>query len=259
MLPGAFAQNLRSWVSSTGSDSNNCSRSAPCATFQGALANTNSGGEIDVVDAGDYGAVVISQSVTIDGGGMGRIASTAPGHNNFDLGDGIQVTSGNVSLLNLSILPSSGASRGVYVWFGAGSVSIRNVHISGFPEGVTTDGPQTVVTDSLIEGVGTALFCRGTNCAFRNDSLIDNSGYGIKLADAATALIDSCLITNSGVALQSGTGFDSGGTAQLTNTTITNNTVGMQAFGGGSIISFVNNRIYGNGTNGAPTSSVFQK
>lgn len=53
MLPLA-GQNLRSWVSSAGWDSNSCTRTSPCATFQGALAKTNGGGKIDVVDPNDY-------------------------------------------------------------------------------------------------------------------------------------------------------------------------------------------------------------
>jgi hypothetical protein len=43
----------------------------------------------------------------------------------------------------------------------------------------------------------------------------------------------------------------------LSNTTITGNTTGIAALG--PVISFVNNRIYGNTTNGVPTLSVYQK
>jgi hypothetical protein len=66
----------RTWVASTGNDSNNCSRKAPCATFQGALSKTNSGGEVDAVDSADSGPVAITFPVTIDGGAAGaRIGS----------------------------------------------------------------------------------------------------------------------------------------------------------------------------------------
>src|SRR4051812_820307 len=44
----------RTWVSSTGSGAV-CSRAAPCATFQAAHDVTTPGGEINCVDAGDYG------------------------------------------------------------------------------------------------------------------------------------------------------------------------------------------------------------
>src|SRR2546425_3624484 len=55
----------RTWVSGTGDDANPCSRTAPCKTFQGALANTLPGGEINCLDPADFGRVTITFSVTI--------------------------------------------------------------------------------------------------------------------------------------------------------------------------------------------------
>jgi hypothetical protein len=49
------------------------------------------------------------------------------------------------------------------------------------------------------------------------------------------------------------------GTVRLSDSTITGNYVGLQASGGGTIISFVNNRKYGNLFDGAPTKSVYQR
>lgn len=61
------------WVASTGSDSNPCTRQEPCATFQGALSKTPSGGEVHVVDAADYGPVNVTFPVTIDGGNLATL------------------------------------------------------------------------------------------------------------------------------------------------------------------------------------------
>jgi len=64
----AHASANRTFVSTTGNDSNvsvNCSQSENCRSFGAALAVTNSGGEIIVVDSGGYGAATISQPVTI--------------------------------------------------------------------------------------------------------------------------------------------------------------------------------------------------
>src|SRR5580704_16738162 len=65
-----MAGNQRTWVSSTGSDVPGCGATvtAPCLTFAGAFASTNAGGEIDALNSGDYGAVTITHSITIDGG-----------------------------------------------------------------------------------------------------------------------------------------------------------------------------------------------
>src|ERR1700721_2640484 len=63
----ARAQATRTWVSGVGDDANPCSRTAPCKTFAGAISKTATGGEIDVLDPGGFGAVTITKSITIDG------------------------------------------------------------------------------------------------------------------------------------------------------------------------------------------------
>src|SRR5947207_7356853 len=66
----AQAQATRTWVSGVGDDANPCSRTAPCKTFAGAISKTATGGEIDVLDPGGFGAVTITKSITLDGGGF---------------------------------------------------------------------------------------------------------------------------------------------------------------------------------------------
>lgn len=76
----AKAQATRTWVSGVGDDANPCSRTAPCLTFQGAIARTAAGGEIDALDAGEFGTVTIAGSITIDAHaafGFGRVEATA--------------------------------------------------------------------------------------------------------------------------------------------------------------------------------------
>src|SRR5437660_7029346 len=63
----AQAQATRTWVSGVGDDVNPCSRTAPCKTFAGAISKTATGGEIDCLDPGGFGAVTITKSITIDG------------------------------------------------------------------------------------------------------------------------------------------------------------------------------------------------
>src|SRR6202008_3870633 len=65
----ASAQATRTWISGVGDDVNPCSRTAPCKTFAGAISKTAPGGEIDVLDPGGFGAVTITKSITLDGGG----------------------------------------------------------------------------------------------------------------------------------------------------------------------------------------------
>jgi hypothetical protein len=69
MVSTAAAQAARTWVSGVGDDANPCSRTAPCRTFAGAISKTAAGGEIDALDPGDFGAVTITKSITLDGRG----------------------------------------------------------------------------------------------------------------------------------------------------------------------------------------------
>lgn len=219
----AFAANTRSWVSSTGNDNNPCTRTSPCATFAGALANTISRGEIDVVDPGDYGGFdfTISQAVTINGGGIGQI--TGP----VTISGGAVVTLRNLSFHGGGVVITGGLQ-----------VSITNTTIEDTMDGVYVDPPAAAPTVVTI----------------RNTTITDTNGA--ITVQSGTVTVDSCLLANNGNGV-----FTLAGTVWLSNTTITANGSGLSsnALNGGTIISYVNNRIFGNGTNGVPTQSVFQK
>ena len=69
------AQQARSFVSNAvGNDGNapNCTRNAPCRTFQTAHDNTLDLGEITVLDPGSYGAVTITKNISIINDGVGE-------------------------------------------------------------------------------------------------------------------------------------------------------------------------------------------
>src|SRR5215813_3659352 len=96
----AQAQATRTWVSGVGSDTNPCSRTAPCKTFAGAIIKTLAGGEISALDPAGYGAVTITKAITIDGGG-GQVASVlASGTNGIVIAAGATDT---VILRNIRI------------------------------------------------------------------------------------------------------------------------------------------------------------
>src|SRR3954466_8436206 len=81
----ADAQATRTWVSGVGDDANPCSRTAPCKTFAGAISKTAAAGEINALDAGGFGAVTITKSITISGEGVeaGVLVSGTNGINVF--------------------------------------------------------------------------------------------------------------------------------------------------------------------------------
>src|SRR5262249_57481750 len=65
LLQGAPSPITRTYVSGTGNDSNPCTASQPCASFQAALALTVAGGEIFVLNSANYGPVTVNKALTI--------------------------------------------------------------------------------------------------------------------------------------------------------------------------------------------------
>ncbi len=62
-LAAAAAQ--RTFVASSGVDNPGCSLAAPCRSFAAAIAATNAGGEVIVLDSAGYGSVTITKAVSI--------------------------------------------------------------------------------------------------------------------------------------------------------------------------------------------------
>ena len=117
----ASAQATRTWVSGVGDDGNDCSRTAPCKTFAGAISKTATGGEIDALDPGGFGAVTITKAITLDGGG-GQVASVLVSGTN-----GITVAAGAsdvVTLKNLSFQGNTPSSVTEVSWV-SGSPRVR--------------------------------------------------------------------------------------------------------------------------------------
>src|SRR5512141_1115141 len=105
-----FAQATRTWVSGVGDDVNPCSRTAPCKTFAGAISKTASGGIIDALDPGGFGAITITKPITIEGNGT--LASILSSGTN---GVVVNITSGtgrNVILRNI-LIDGSGTTLGI--------------------------------------------------------------------------------------------------------------------------------------------------
>jgi len=282
----ASAQATRTWVSGVGDDANPCSRTAPCKTFAGAISKTAAGGEIDVLDPGGFGAVTITKSITIDGGpDAGGILSA--GTNGVVIN---AATTDTVTLKNIRIQGVGSGLNGVRV-LAAGTVNIENCVISNTTQkGIDvqpTSGCRLLVSDTVIRGNtnganGGGIFLKpgggGNIAAVFNRVRIDRNTFGLRAEDNTTTTIsDSSLSVNdthgvvavSATAIvnlygctlsrNSGSGLRaaSGATIRFGDSFIVNNGIGLESVAGaGNLISFTNNAITGNGTNGAPTGTV---
>src|SRR5262249_24787973 len=151
------AQATRTWVSGVGDDANPCSRTAPCKTFAGAISKTAPGGEIDALDPGGFGALTITKSITLDGGG-GQVASVLVAGTN-----GIVVAAGASDVVIIRNLRLDGLRGGGNrnarlngIWFIAGGdLNVENCVIFGFNQnGIDIAlGQATQVTAHIINTV----------------------------------------------------------------------------------------------------------
>jgi hypothetical protein len=154
----AQAQNAKAYVSTAGNDSMNCTLTAPCATFGGAINKTLDGGEVACLDPGPFPAVgQITKSVTLD---CGETGGTIVVGSNF----GIQVnTAGiNVTIRNLTINGVFSAAIGVSLLTGGSSLNIQNCAIRNFHSGAgigilfqpVGSASKLYVTDTVVQDNG---------------------------------------------------------------------------------------------------------
>jgi len=208
MAPG-FAQNSRSFIATTGSDSNSCIQTAPCYTFTRALSNTKPGGEIVILNTGAYGLLNITQPVIVTATGvtglMGTFSSSANGV--------IINTTGNVTLSGLTIHAFGVGTDGVLV-NQVGFLRLYNVMIEGFSNnGLEFDsGGGLAIYNSQFNDNQNAgiLISNSSASAYVQDTGFDHNATGVQVTAGSVTVANSFAHFNT-------TGFDvSGGTLVLT-------------------------------------------
>jgi hypothetical protein len=150
----AQAQSARTWVSGAGSDTSPCTRASPCATFQTAYAATSVGGEIDVLDGGDFGSLSISHALTVANDGAGTAGIIVSGFS-------VSITAGAadaVVLRGLSLNGINSSWPGVYFISGA-SLLIDHCEIQGFQSSagiffVSSNAAKLWVKDTVLSNDG---------------------------------------------------------------------------------------------------------
>ncbi|MGA8497162.1 MAG: protease pro-enzyme activation domain-containing protein [Xanthobacteraceae bacterium] len=293
-------QTIQTWVSAaSGSDSNPCTRTAPCLTFAAALAQTAAGGEIDVLDPGDFGAVTITKAIRIDGDAAEDPgAAAAPGTS------GIVISAGTDDAIDLRGLTFDGlgATGMSGVVFNSGArLHIQNCVIQGFATSGITFAPgassagvaQLSVHDTTIIGNATGIWVEPTGGIAADVTLdrvdIDhNNGDGLRVDGSAASGAINVAVTDSSVSFNASNGIDalsgpgnvtvsimrvvasangvagiaahqtSGGIASVTvgSSGLYGNTVAAQATGGAGLLSYSNNQVTGNATNGSFTAAA---
>lgn len=291
----AFGLNVQSWVSGVGADANPCARTAPCQTFNAALAETTPGGEISALDSGEFGPagntsgsgavtgpVSITQSVTISAVGVAAGVTPATATDAID----IDAPGDLVILKGLDINGQGLGLDGVDVT-AAATVRIEDSDIYGFTDnGIefapTSANAKLFVDDSTITGNGgdgvlidppsggsAIVELSNDNVAENGCGLIASSlgasapfatgcGTPVGASTAASAGAASLVATNVSSADNLGPGVladGAGASVAIGGDTVDGNSIGLQELNGGFVTSLGDVLVFDNATAGSPTST----
>ncbi|MEQ1921866.1 MAG: right-handed parallel beta-helix repeat-containing protein [Pyrinomonadaceae bacterium] len=226
------AQATRTWVSGVGDDANPCSRTAPCKTFAGTISKTAAGGEINCLDPGGYGAVTITKSLTIDCSETSASILVS--------GTNAIIINSTTAKVNLRGITFNGLTTGLNAIriLEAAKVNIEDVVIDGFQNGISIENTVTVGTQVVV-----------SRSTIRNNSAaaVNATSTGI-----AQVMVSDSLITGN----LAGIYVTGDSVVRISGNVITNNGTGLLRSRNAQIISFLNNTIDGNTTNGTPSSTI---
>jgi hypothetical protein len=253
-LPAQAAKPTRTFVSATGSDTNPCTFSSPCRTFQAAYNATAAGGEIDVLDPAGYGALTITGAISIQGHGYAGLAVPS--------GNGITIMAGVFDKINIRgvLLDGVGSGGNGIIFYSGASLNIQESVIRNFGNAGIDYGPNasshlfvsnTLVSDNGPYGIYITNSGPGTVDAVLDNVAIENNvPYGLFLQNAATAMVRNCTVADNGLGLYA----NNNSIIRVTRSTITGNATGWSVASGGSVLSYADNNIDNNTAgNGPPT------
>jgi hypothetical protein len=287
----ALAQRDRVFVASYGSDSNPCTFGSPCKTFQNAVNVVAQGGEVTAIDSAGFGTFTISHAVTITSpnGVEAGVAAPASG------GAAITINAGTNDIVSLNglTLDGDGVANTTGILFNSGgSLSVQNSVIRNFKYGIyflPSVSSQLSVSNTLVSDnvYGVDIYPAGSETitgVLDHVQMVNNQDYGLYIVAISLAInltvsdsvsannggfgvaaysdsgTPSIMVRNSTIANNGNDGVladGSGTTIWVTRSTITGNTTGWANTASGTVTTFTDNNIVGNGSvNIAPTSTA---
>jgi len=205
----------RTFVSSSGVDTNPCTVTAPCASFAHAYTLTQPTGIIAALDPGKYGPLTITYPVTVNGNGWAAITGLAQG-NGITISAGL----GNVILTGLEV-DGAGAGYNGIVFNSGASLTVSNCIVKDFISSNATSGNGIMIAPTT----GTIDF------TIVNTTALNNASAGIHYLPAsgsatATGAIDHVIAANNAIGMAVDLSGASGGSAAVTisNSIANNNT-----------------------------------
>lgn len=255
--PALADESSRIFVASTGSDSNDGSRTAPKRSLQAAHDAVAPSGSIIVLDTAGYGSVKITKSVFVDVSpgasafvpvprGSARIAVEidAPdavvslrglvidgdGHNLGIVATNVRrlvVEDTFIHAVGLGIYLSATSSSTLHVHGGAIQDVVQGIVVAAAAANIKVS---SVISDVRIIGTSNDAvrveprFASSTaKSVVRNCTISDGAFYGLVAASGGEIVMDNLTITNNGVAYEAMSGFANGVFYSRGNNTIYNN------------------------------------
>jgi hypothetical protein len=282
----AFATVQRTFVSASGSDAQPCSVTLPCRSFAAAIAQTNAGGEVIVLDSGGYGSVTITKSVSIispPGVYAGVSGLSAPG---------VTVNAGSTDSVTLQglFINYQGAALGVDFASGGALVLDRCTINGKFAKGVYVYGPTTAVVlikDTHIVEAGIGIQVGGLGGEFVRFTMIDSTmshvGAGLdvyaggEITVANSRLIGSSKYSSVGISIgaspvhtplqahvgntlirEFGGGVQASGDAKMTvaSSDLSHTSTGATVYGGATVALSGNRLVHGNSDTSIPNGII---
>ncbi len=256
---------------------------APCKTFSSVQSKTDTGGEINCIDSGGFGAITITKSLTIDGAGA-HASILASGTTGIIIN---APATHVVTLRNLSINGAGNGQNGIR-YLSAAAVHIENCVIFGFSlkgidANLTANGALFIANSVIHNCASDGIHVRTSSCTITlsmENVRVEQCLTGSRVHSGARANMRGCAFVlnetgllveqsvsdnpqatcerckfaeNKSLGIRSGPGTPS---VRLSQCVIANNATGLSTAGGGQIVSFKNNLLVGNVTQGAPTTST---
>jgi hypothetical protein len=275
------------WVAASGNDGNACGQTTPCATFQGAI-NKGTVSQINCLSSGSYGFITIQTSLTIDCG-TGNIGTMSVGVSGASAITINTSSAATIVLRHLSLNGNNLAAQGINATaFAGGTLVVEDCTIQGFSStGIVfepTNGRGLLqVSDSRIFNNGDGIFVGpninqiasvtlnrveltgnlqnglalggGVVAGTMRDSVAAGNGNDGVLAAATQVFFtveESSIVANLNAGIQT---LSAGTVVNVGASTIGGNGTGVMPTGG-SLISFGNNQMSANGTDGNFTSTT---
>jgi len=261
------------FASVLGSDTNPCDVDTPCRTIGAAITAVAAHGSVTILTSGEYAPFTVDKPVTVAAAPGAQVMIVQAG----TPAEAIRVTAPadtNVVLRGLTILTRL---TGTFTFGGRGiTTAAANLHVERcalegpFVTAIRISSGRVYVSDTVVRGamdeeailqlgpsegwyervhldstalVGLKVESTGARAVVRNSTFL-KAGSGVRALNGGNAVIENSGFSLNGIAIAA----EPGSRVTVSSSVIVNNRTGIG--GTGTRVSFGNNRITGNVTNG---------